>query len=220
MDYAKIKLNYLQHEWLNFTDHEARYWIADLNAKIEWRNQERIARNSPLVPYLDIVQCAEWRDRFTQTRLAFIEAKKRPWHECVAWVWGRVQQGEGAIVKDGIVRRAENPLFLGYTLRIWDDRPDEAIDMERMIALHTGHMYRTWRRGGIIFRVSKMGERQHKEAEAEAVEAFSERYFASRNGYTIMDGYAHYDFDPEHPRVTRTSLLVPDGTVGKRGSRL
>jgi hypothetical protein len=213
MNYNNIKLNFLRHEWLNFDDHDATRWIAAINAKIELKNAEKIAKGERQRPHLDAVEIADWRARFAETRKAFVYLQDWKWHQVLAWVLGRIQDTNGNIL-DGITRRAENALFVGAFLRLYDDRPCTAIHLERIIGIDTGHAYRTLRRGGVAFRVSQQGERQLRSLEETEIEAFGLRYFpVPRHDFTLFQGRMVRDFDPEHKRfaddVMRPPLLLP-----------
>lgn len=139
-------LRRLSFEWTNRDDTNADAWIARMQAEIEERNLERLAAGKPLAPPVTFEEMATWRAHFRATREALerLEGSGLSWGQVVTLV----------LDKRRLQRRADNPEFIAALLFLLDRRAMSVQDLQALLDIPGGHLYRFLERGGVEWSAS------------------------------------------------------------------
>jgi hypothetical protein len=156
-----FKLNRLEHEWMNFDDHDCAQWISATDARIEEENRDRRGADKPLESLLSIDQKFRWRNHRYAIVQHLIALQKVPYQKVFMMLTHREQV---------VARAADNPLFIACLLRLLDDRTMTSSELERTLSIARGHIYRFFDRGGIAWKERTVSlEPKFREALSEIV---------------------------------------------------
>lgn len=143
-------LNYMLHEWKNWHDHSSDEWLADEIRRRHEGDRKRMEKGQPLQGEFGADDIYQSRNHAQLVREAWWFHHNRDWWDVMV-----------DCLSGGIEREADNPLWTGAMVTVFDRRPIPHGLLEDILRIG-GHSNRMFWRGGIIWGVAhkKLGAKQ------------------------------------------------------------